>query len=200
MKCKKIIKLFFSLMIIVVTGGCATYPAVKVENMIPSISPAQVQVSNRTLKVRNVTGGAKLPTTRGAYLDIYHEVKIDNANFQEALLKSVKNSELFKDVITSGNADYELVAEIAAQENTLVGVVTYNTHILINYSLIEGGTNKELWSEHIFSQHTEGGTFSKVPQSLRKMNEIVVKENLSQFIIKLSSFVKGMQAQEKGKP
>lgn len=185
----------FLMTMMVVTGAC-TNPTLKVENMIPSISHGQIRVSDRTLHVKDVTGGTKLP----ALCCVYTEVKTDNASFQDALVKSVQNAGIFKDVSTSGHSDYELVAEIAVQDNTMVGALTYQTNFLINYYLIDRRTNEEVWSEHIFSQHTEHGSFGDNLQVLLKMNEDAVMKNLSQFITKLSSFLDSIQTTEKTKP
>lgn len=185
MPCDRMTKWLVLLMtLMVVISGC-THPTLTVENMIPSIPPGQTRVSDRTLHVKNVTGGTTLP----ALCCMYYEVKTDNISFQNALVQSIRNAEIFKEVNTGGPGDYELVAEIAAQDNAIVGPLTYKTNFLINYYLIARRTNEEIWSEHIFSEQTEKGSFSDSLQALLKMNEGAVMKNLSQFIMKLSLFI-----------
>jgi len=180
---------------VVVIGGCTT-PALQAEKMIPSLPHRQARVSDSTLRVKEVTGGTKLP----AICCTYSEVKIDNETLQDALVRSLIVSGLFTNVTTFGNSEYDLVVEIAGQENTMVGVLTYQTNLLINYDLIDRRTNEKVLREHIFSQRTEEGSWGDALQALLKMNELAVMENLSQFITKLTSFVDSRQNSEKVKP
>lgn len=191
---------FFGLIfitVVLILSGCVPNPVIRVEKMIPAVDHLKVPVSTKTLKLAGVKGGTELPKI----CCTYQEFKTDNTSFDQALLITLRNSGLFKDVIAAGTGDYELVTEIAEQENDIVGVFTYSTHLLVNYYFIDTATNKELWDAHIFSENMEKWTYAEAAQSLTfpRLNEGVVKKNLSQFVEKLHLFLDTMQNNEESK-
>jgi hypothetical protein len=171
------------------TTACVA-PVVRPENMVPSIARPNVPVSARTLEIARVTGGEKSGVTGGGP----HEwVRIDDDNFREAVLRSLQQAGLFKDVMKDEAGDYALTAEITSQGTNRVGFITYTAQLLVMYALVDKKDNKELWREHIFSQHTADGQYfsESFEGASRKANEGAVRENLSQLIGRLASFLEG---------
>ncbi len=183
----EIVGLLLLMIAIVMASGCAP-EYLRVDNMVPSIPPLTSPATDRILQLTKVTGGEE----PDAFTIWQHEsVKIDNKSFQEALFKSLQDSKLFKTVILSDNGDYELVAEIASQNINRIGFITFSAQLLVNYHLIDKRTKQEVFTEHIFSEATVGGNYFSEGfiETSKKAYEGAVKENLAQFLSKLSSFV-----------
>ncbi len=181
---------------IVMASGCSSAPYyLRVENMVTPIPPATSPATDKILQITKVYGGEE-PTSFTMWQDA--SVKIDNKSFQEALFKSLQESKLFKDVVLSDNGDYELVAEIASQNINRISFITFAAQLLVNYHLIDKRTKQEVFTEHIFSQSTVGGNYFSegFVETSKKAYEGAVRENFTQFLSKLSTFI-GKRSSEK---
>ena len=83
-------------------GGCG----ISVGNLIPPSSPAATPHFDKTIKVHNVTG-AKESHFGGPAL-------VSNEDYTEALVGTLKQSNLFQQVFTDKPGDYELMTTILA--------------------------------------------------------------------------------------
>lgn len=187
--------LLLTMFAIVMASGCSTPYYLRVEDMVPPIPPAASPATDKILQITKVYGGEE----PSSFTMWQHEsVKIDNKSFQEALFKSLQNSKLFKDVVLSDNGDYELVAEIASQNINRISFITFSAQLLVNYHLIDKRTRQEVFTEHIFSQATVAGDYFSEGfiVASKKAYEAAVRENLAQFLNKVSSFV-GKRSSEK---
>ncbi|MBI2876676.1 MAG: hypothetical protein HYY20_07325 [Candidatus Tectomicrobia bacterium] len=160
--------------------------------MTPSTKNLKVATSNKALKVNEVRGGEKPKLSRGAF----KAVKLDNDSFQQALVKALEKSGIFKQVSTEKNGDYELFAEIIGQRSRLgSGLATITASLFVSYRLVETSTGQEVWKENIFSQHkAEPGSGPYIWQNpgmgtLMAAYEDAVRQNLTQLLQKLSDLL-----------
>jgi hypothetical protein len=179
-KKQEIINALILLFFVVILANC-TVKAPDPQYMIPDIDYSTLTSTGKILKIVEVKGGIKT--------DPLGKPTIGNEEFQEALISTLKKSELFKDVFTVGNSDYELSTEIVAQKWHPGFSIT--SSLFVKYSLIETKSNKEIWKENIYSQYlAEFKEASEGGRRATKANEGAVRENLKLLLRKLSDIFK----------
>ena len=156
---------------LVACGGIA------IKRLVPDIVPVSDPVFNKSLRVLNVTGARK---------EIFGGPElVSNEEYREALVVSLKRSNLFAEVITEGNADYDLRTTIIAhgQGDSL----NYKSAMVVEYAIVDANTKKEMWKKGFNSRHkvTVAQSFSGAARTT-KAQEGSVRKNLSQFIASLA--------------
>lgn len=168
MKTKKNVKSFLILSIAMILVGCA--PTVEKIKMVPYIDYSTFTSSGRTIKVTEVKGGGE---------ETLGYSKIDNESFKEALLETLKRSNLFKGIYTNKTSDYELHTEIISQK-VEPGISAYAA-LYVHYTLVRTHTRQIIWSENIFSQNNAFGA-----NQGKDVLESVARDNLAQLVRNLS--------------
>lgn len=151
--------------------SCATAP--EKSRMIPYIDYSMFASSGRTLRITGVKGGEETG---------WDTPKIGNEAFREALLDTLEESTLFKEIFMDHAGDYELSAEIVAQK-VVPGLTAYAA-LLVRYGFVESRTNQTVWQENIFSQNDAFGE-----NQGKAVLEGVARDNLSQLIRKLAEIL-----------
>ncbi len=175
MKTRENLKGFLLLFVAVMLVSCATAP--EKSKMIPYIDYSTLASSGRTLKITEVKGGEETG---------WDTPKIDNKEFKEALMDTLKKAGLFKEIFTDHAGDYELYTEIVSQK-VVPGLTAYAA-LLVHYSMVETKTNQAIWTENIFSQNDafganqgkdaiEGAARDNLTQLIRKLAEILTQQN-----------------------
>jgi len=166
-----------SLVIITVVAVSCARPAVK--NMIPPLYSLDLISTDKTVKVADVKGGRK-PQFGGMET-------IDNETFKEALINTLEQARLFKEITTDKKADYELYVEIITQNMKTRASLAYTVLLYINYTLVKTDSNEEIWQRKIKSRYeaTVEEAFSGATRMVRAL-EGSVKDNLSQLLQRLS--------------
>lgn len=170
---------FLFLLVALTTSACATAPVVT--NMVPPLKDLILKGSDKTVKVAAVTGGEKTnPMGMSA---------IENDGFQEALIKTLESARMFKAVLTSPGADYELHAEIISQD--LHPGLTITAILFVRYTLIETRSSSEAWADNVLSHYDAQleEAFSGPERSVRA-NEGAVRDNLIRLVRKLSQVLR----------
>lgn len=158
-----------------VISACATAPIA--ELMTPTLAPSSLARTGKTARIV-VTGGQ---ATRG-----WDKPRIGNVEFGEALRQTLVASGMFVDVRTDGPAELELRASLVAQQTS--GSFENDEVLLVNYTLIETTSGRQLFSENIISQATATARETFVGQTrMRQLKEAVVRDNLGQAVLKLSA-------------
>lgn len=157
--------------------GCS----ISTKELIPN-NTFNFNQSDKTIRVVNVQGAQK-PFFGGPAM-------VTNEQFKEALVITLKKSNLFREVSTDKHCDVDLYAEIVAHgqaENGGVGL-DYTSVMVVEYWLIETKNNKEIWRQGFNSRHkvTLAEAFSGATRTL-KAQEGSVRKNLTQLIETLSS-------------
>ncbi len=156
--------------------GCAEapHPAAMVVNPTAVAAPL-----GPSLKITPVTGGKK---TEG--LGTSH---LGNAEFQDALLSSLKNSRLFQSVAMTAPADWSLQATIVSQE--VRGLYHNTAEMMVRYD-ISDPSGKALWGDTVYStaELGVGDIFSGVERK-RVVIEDAARSNLSKLLERLKQWL-----------
>jgi hypothetical protein len=158
----------------ILLSACA---GLTVDRMIPPMTVEPAPRFAMTLHVMPVTGAE--PQQFGG------PALVSNEMYRDALVATLRKSNLFASVQTRQTADCELHAQIVAhgQGPTL----TYRSAMVVQYRLVQSGTGAELWSQGFNSRHEVG-----VSQALAGARRTVeaqegsVRDNLAQLIEALS--------------
>ena len=184
-KKEKIKPIILFLLIMTFITGCAARYRPSKASMIPSTSQSSFFSSDKILKVENVLG-PPITFTSPSY-------KINPQDFTEALNDALKNSRIFKKIITEEQADYRLQTEIISQEVT----TGFNMEaiLFVHYTLIDTKTNQVVWKENLVSQYTS--TFEDAFEGSARAKlatEGVVRNNLTQLLNKLSKVLDNFES------
>ncbi len=171
-------KTFFSrsclLVLILICYGCAT-PANQNAMTISrgDVAPKANENLRNSIAVNNVTGGK---STNPLWTS-----QIDNAGFKEALEQSL--ALVGYKAANSSNAKYVLDVELKSVDQPLLGI-DFSVTTTAVYSMTKNGEKKTFpitaTGVAKFSEHWVGG------ERLRVANEKAVKENIGQFINKIT--------------
>lgn len=124
---------------LILLSGCSIQSA----GLTPPELPAAERRIEKTLKIMPVAGGRKSSFGREAY--------ITNEKYHSALLETMKKSALFRDTVTSGDADLELFSEIITITTESGLSPTYA--IVVQYWLVDPSTGEEIWRKGINTRH-----------------------------------------------
>jgi hypothetical protein len=155
-------------------AGCS----IKTEGLIPDQPVEAGRQIDRTVKVMPVEGGHASKFGREAY--------ITNAQYGEALHRTLVDSRIFNRVVESGDADWDLHSEIITITTEAGVSPTYA--IVVQYWLVDEKTGEEIWRKGINTRHHvnwneafAGGT--RIIMAV----EGATKKNLTQLVQALAS-------------
>jgi hypothetical protein len=155
-------------------GGCAT-PATH-EGMIP----AKFETAKKHPQTVSVT------VTGGKETDAGGTPQISDAAFRDALVGSIKNSQVFSRVIEGKGGDYLLTVTLFSMQQPLFGFSMTAT-IEAGWTLQRASGGAPVWQESIKSAHTAttSDAFAGVTR-LRLATEGAAKKNIEQGLAKIS--------------
>jgi hypothetical protein len=164
--------------------GCATPLIVK--NMEPKI-PSNLKKVNVGLGVDDVKGGAE------QFAERYKTFIVDDMHgpvFKKAIVDTLNNSKMFASVTPGLNNKYILKPEIVFQNTSTgrVGSSSFTYALDARYTIREKETDRVVYSDQFTSAcvKTMQDSFGWPPR-YRMAIECAVRDNLSQFIVDLSS-------------
>ena len=151
---------------ILIMAGCAAPP--HLANMIVPIDSSLFSSTGKSLRVEAVIGG---------------EVAGGHEMFRQALAQSLRNSNLFKEVINEGSADYKLKTVIVQQKlrERVSGYEPKTIDLSVYYYLYNDST-----SELIFERLQAAPYTGKGRETKPRIMEGAVRENIAYFINELS--------------
>jgi hypothetical protein len=152
-------------------SGCAEAP--EVARMVPTLEPRPAIAAPKSLRVGEVHGGQKTnPMVTST---------IEDEGFREALVKTLRESGLFREVESAPAAEYALSAQILGQQ--LQPGATVVTVLLVRYELVEVAASRSVWTDNILSQYqAEFDVAFAAAERARRANEGAVRENLRQLV------------------
>lgn len=161
----------------VMIGGCA--PLVRVEDMVLAQMAKVPIVMDKTLAVAPVRGGEPSESFFRVIANA------DNAEYAEALLRALRNTGLFREVLAGERGDLVLRTEIISQQTTL-GSKIYT--LLVHYDVRDGTNGRVLWRGNFYSD-VAGSDFFTNPIDrtwLVRVRARTVQDNLRQFTAALT--------------
>ncbi len=152
---------------ILLLTGCAS--GTKTENMIPKEMP-YANVSH-PYSVRVQTAG-------GRDTQWWSHPTITDESFHDALFQSLKQSNVFKQVLKKGSTDYLLDVFITDVQQPLFGS-DITVSVLARWKLIHTTNNRVLFKKQILTRYTAKSSESFVGLERMKLaNEGAVRENI----------------------
>jgi hypothetical protein len=152
--------------------GCASNA--DIQQMVSANQPA-VKIKNqhlvKNIAVDNVTGGNE---TNPLWTS-----QINNANFKEALIKSLKNANLYHEI---NGEKYKLNANLVKLSQPLLGL-NLTVSCQVHYSIMNVKLNKQVFDKDITTSYTAKISDSLyAPARLKIANEGAARENIQEFI------------------
>ena len=185
MKYYKLYMLIFVISLIL--SSCAATPASSI-SMLPKLNKANIIYTNKIIQILPVSGGEE---TNPMLVS-----KIGDKEYQEALINTLKDSGLFKQVIeNNNNPDYILDTTIISHEvKSGKTVMEAKSILFVRYILSDAKSKKILWSENIFSQY--GAKWEEAFYAFeraRKAHEGAARENLRKLISKVADVLESTE-------
>ena len=158
-------------------GGCT--PVVRVDDLVPSTIPKAVDAVDKSLGVAPVLGG--LASEYAARV----VANVEGVPYGEALVRSLADTGLFREVRAGQEGDLVLHTEIISQAATHPPTV-YT--LLVHYDLRDAATGRVLWRRNIYSDALAWDTPHDAIGAtwLPTVRGRTVQENLSELIADLS--------------
>ena len=157
-------------------SGCA---ATSYEQLVPSVKTDRPNHTAKSISVGSVTTSDQPDWNRVL-------ANVSKETFREALIETLRRSQLFETVTSAPNGAYRLSAEIIAER--MRGTFTNTISVFIRYELELNG--RLTWSENILSQ----GELS--PQDVllgaerhRKLQTDAFRDNLAELVEKLRAAI-----------
>ncbi|UCH49170.1 MAG: hypothetical protein JSU95_05115 [Betaproteobacteria bacterium] len=162
-------------------GGCAT-TAQQAESIPTDI--ATFESTGKTIYVMPVT---MRPNPKPGFL-MNEPLRLDNETFHQVTVEMLRRTGLFSDVRTDNNADYTLATDIVGQR--LIGSVSNVALLLVRYELRDATSNRETWSENIFSHfELSASQVFMGTERTRKVLEGASRDNMAQLGEKLGEIL-----------
>ena len=153
--------------------GCA----IKTDGLVPD-PPVGVETRlDSSVRVMPVAGGRPSSFGREAY--------ITNAQYREALYRTLVDAGLFREVVLDGDTDWQLHSEIITI--TTEGGVSPLYAIVVQYWLVDPRSGDEVWRKGINTRHQVkwNEAFAGATRIIRAV-EGATKKNLTQLVTELS--------------
>jgi hypothetical protein len=165
----------------VLSFGCASAP--KVANMaLPKYSNTG-QFTNKTIHIKETTGGSKTSKITGIS-------KVDDNVFDDVLRRTVKDVGLFSNILDTDSADYSLQAVITSQKQPALGF-NMTASLDVQYYLIDKNGGATVYEKLIQSSYTAEMADAFVATTrVRMANEGAVRENLTELVNDLATWSK----------
>lgn len=157
-------------------GGCAT----------PSSPSAMLAKIDTPVTKHAVTVGVAV--TGGADTSSMGASNISSADFAEAIKSSISESQLFKQVVGTGNpADYQIAVQIVRLDRPTFGL-SFTVTLEATWRLVHSSDQKVVWEKSITSSFTAttGDAFAGVKR-LRLANEGAARSNIKDAISQMSA-------------
>ena len=155
-------------------SACAVPPEPGGMTVAAGVTSVPGATSDKSLKVEPVTGGT--PT------EASQQTKLGDDEFHAALVASLKNSGLFRDVVASGDADWRLKVLIASQ--AAHGQWSATQELMVRYELFRAAAEQPSWSETVYTQQETGFELSALRRS-RVLVETAARANIADFLERL---------------
>ena len=162
-------------------NGCGS---LSVDRMIPEHQKMNFKTNGYTIIIGAITARSPENMDRMSdHLLFGDNIKLDSETLKKAITVMMEQSQLFKNVVMVGKADYELNANIALQGQRVLYSMTTESLIKISYKLVKVDSNEIIWQEDI---NTTGScTIKEAYPAVTRANTAVeraVKKNLLQCI------------------
>lgn len=155
--------------------------------MVPEAVSISAKPSGRTIRVIAVTEGG--PTSskweQGAILQPFPEARINDDTFRKALIDTLRRSGLFKEVVSSGDSDYELSATLFAQKVSTLGWGWVTATLGVRYALTRAGSKSPLWIDSLVTACDSSSGLSAITIE-SEANECAMKKNLERMLKQLA--------------
>lgn len=172
--------------LLVFLNGCAS---LSVEKMVPEPGKMKLITKNNTIKIGSITANDEDGMKRmEKFLLFGGNIKLESEILKKALAASIKNSQLFKRVVLSGTADYEINANIDLQGQRALYSGKVESLIKINYELVKYISNEIVWKKDF--KTTGNCTIEEVYPAVERTNTAVeraVNKNLLKCIYGISN-------------
>ncbi len=172
---------FGALLMAGLISGCG----ISIDNLVPLSPVVQTPRFDKILKVENVTGAQE------SYFG--GPAMVTDEEYTEALVRTLRQSNFFKQVVTDTPGDYELLTTIVAHgqdqgSNAAIGTLDAKHAMVVEYRIVDALSKHPLWKKGFNSRHevTLGESFSGAARTIAAQ-EGSVRKNLDQFIRSLSS-------------
>lgn len=181
----KLVLLFILLVLGALISSCVTSPQVpEAEEMVPQTAGKGFTQTGRAIRIYPVTGAKVAPVSAWQV----QVPVIDSDRFEQTLIATLRQSNMFSTVSTDTAGDYGLTAKIIGQQMTagLANVMT----LLVRYTLVETATGNVLWQQNVLSQNVE--SVSDVFLGTERMQLALqhgVQKNLALLLEKLNNVI-----------
>ena len=138
-----------------------------------SMVPATVEQNNlaaisKSVRIAEVTGGRK-STFGGAAM-------ISNELLKAALLETFQRAKIFRSVVSEGESDIDLQANIVSQGQKIGSLLEYRHNMIVNYNFIDRKSGNVAWRE-TYQSEFGSRAFAGGTRTVRSV-EGTVRENL----------------------
>ncbi len=179
---------FLAVFLFLFINGCAS---LSVDKMIPEHCKMNFETNGYTIKIGAITANnPEDMDMMSDYLLFGDNIKLDSETFKKAITAMMERSQLFKNVVLAGAADYELNANIELQGQRVLYSMKIESLMKIHYELVKVISNEILWQEDI---NTTGScTIKEVYAAVPRANTAVeraVKKNLMKCIEEISKYL-----------
>ena len=160
--------------VVVMIGGCA------------SATTHEGMVTTKVETVNKHPQSVSVAVTGGKETEATGTPQISDATFKEALVSSIKNSQVFSRVIDGKGGDYLLTVTLFNMQQPLFGA-SLTVTLEAGWTLTRASGGKPVWQESIKSAHT--ATFSDAAVAatrLRLATEGAAKKNIEMGLAKIS--------------
>jgi hypothetical protein len=139
-----------------------------------SMVPATAEQNNsaaisKSIRIAEVTGGRK-STFGGAAM-------VSNELFKAALLETFQHAKVFRSVVTEGESDVDLQANIVSQGQKIGSLLEYRHNMIVNYNFIDRKSGNVVWRE-TYQSEFGSRAFAGGTRTVRSV-EGTVRENLT---------------------
>lgn len=161
-------------------AGCASTPY---DRLVPPTQVDQRKQATQSVSVSRVTRSYESNPLLESTVP-----KVSPETFHDALIETLRRSQLFGAVTSASDATYRLSADIVAEK--LTGAVDNTLTLLIRYELERGGG--PVWSENILSQAELSAAEVFVgAERHRRLQITAFRDNLAALLERLSNAIAG---------
>ena len=169
---RPIVLVFFVILALCTLTSCSH----RVSHMIPDNALSPHHHIDKTITVKEVTGGKKCSLTQ-KFVGLNSFVP--NDLFKETLVEALKKSRLFKEV-TAQNGDLALYANIKTQTYTRPNALETRAFMIVEYKILNTKDNRLIWTETYESAFSSTAFAADV--RMVEAREGCVRENIALLI------------------
>jgi len=139
---KRAVKLYLLAILAFLLAGCVAPP--KKSELIPSQVATYSTTGNSILIAPVIVRPQPKP---GFLMD--EPPRLDGEVFRQAIVDTLKKTNLFSAVQTEGEADYTLSVDVIGQRQ--LGTLSNVELLLVRYNLLDEASKQEVWAANLFS-------------------------------------------------